>query len=76
MKNANTTHFLSLRDHSRFALFLLTASILIALGMLNRPKQSPLLPNGTQLLDSKPRNTESLFIRLDALSESAQFNQA
>jgi hypothetical protein len=46
------------------------------LGMLNRPKQSPLLPNGTQLLDSKPRNTESLFIRMDALSESAHFNQA
>lgn len=76
MKNANKTHFLSLRDKSRFALFLLTASVLIALGMLNRPKQSPLLPNGTQLFDSKPRNTESLFIQLDAISDSAQFNQA
>ena len=76
MKNTIKTHFLSLRDHARFALFLLTAGTLIFLGMLNRPKQSPLLPNGSQLLDSKPKNTESLFIRLDALSESAQVNQA
>jgi hypothetical protein len=71
MKNTIRGHFLSVKDNSRFALFVLFAGFLLAAGMMNRSK--PLTPwtDGNQLIDSKPKQSVTPIIHkeLRAVSE-------
>jgi hypothetical protein len=54
MKNRIKNHFLSLRDESRFTLFLVLASILIGIAMLNRSGSFSIWPDGSQMIDNQP----------------------
>jgi hypothetical protein len=56
MDKHQRTHFLSVRDNLRFALFVGSASLLLMLGFMNKSKSVRNLPGGTQLIDSKPQS--------------------
>ena len=57
MKNTIKSHFLSVKDNLRFALFVGFSGILLALGMVNHSKTDLLWPGGKQLIDSKPKQS-------------------
>ena len=46
-------HFLSIKDNARFALFVCSAFLLLGLGMVNKSKSFPFLP------DDKSKQLES-----------------
>ena len=53
MKSSIKGHFLSIKDNTRFALFVCSAFLLLGLGMVNKSKSFPFLP------DDKSKQLES-----------------
>jgi hypothetical protein len=53
MKSSIKGHFLSIKDNTRFALFVCSAFLLLGLGMVNKSKSFPFL------LDEKFKQMES-----------------
>jgi hypothetical protein len=75
MKNTIRAHFLSVKDNIRFALFVVFAGFLLALGMMNRSR--PLSPwtDGNQLIDSKPKQSVTPIIHKES-NQISELNKA
>jgi hypothetical protein len=55
MNKAIQNHFLSIRENSRFFLFLLLSCLLIGLGMLHKSRAGFFWPAGSELIDNTPK---------------------
>ena len=54
MKSSIKSHFLSIKDNVRFALFVCSAFLLLGLGMINKSKSFPFLPDGKSKQQESP----------------------